>query len=135
MLCSIGRSPANRRVADRASILVSRLACFAWLSLVGASAPSYAQSAIPLTLAEAENRALEAEPGQAALEARADALDERAVADGQLPDPQLRVGLANYPIESGGFSTEGMTQAVLGIRLSARRFPFPERRANGLAGR
>jgi len=28
----------------------------------------------------------------------------------------MRVGLANYPIQSGGFTTEGMTQAQLGIR-------------------
>ena len=75
-----------------------------------------AQQNIPLTLAEAEDRALDDEPGQAAFLARADALEEQSVAAGQLPDPKLRMGLVNYPLESGNFTTEGMTQAQLGIR-------------------
>jgi len=75
-----------------------------------------AQQGIPLTMAEAEDIALEAEPGREAMLARARALEEQSVAAGQLPDPQLTAGLLNYPIESGGFSTEAMTQAQLGIR-------------------
>ena len=75
-----------------------------------------AAQAESLSLAEAERIALENEPGQAALLERAGALREQAVAAGQLPDPKLRVALANFPIESGGFSTEGMTQAQLGVR-------------------
>jgi outer membrane protein TolC len=75
-----------------------------------------AQQYMPLTLAEAEDLALESEPGQAALMARADALAEQSVVAGQLPDPTLRVGLNNYPLEAGGFSTEGMTHALVGLR-------------------
>ena len=75
-----------------------------------------AQVAPPLTLAEAEDLALRQEPGLSEFQAKADALEEQAVAAGQLPDPVLRVGLANFPIESGGFTTEGMTQGQLGIR-------------------
>lgn len=78
--------------------------------------PAIAQQDLPLTLVEAEALALEAEPGQAALMATADALAEQAVAAGQLPDPTLRVGLANFPLQSGGFTTEGMTQGQLGVR-------------------
>jgi len=88
---------------------------------VVALALSYAAQAqhnIPLTLAEAEDLALNQEPGHAALLAHAAALDDRAVAAGQLPDPTMRVGLANYPISSGSFSTEGMTQAQLAFRQS-----------------
>jgi len=70
----------------------------------------------PLTLAEAEDLALAAEPGQAAFEARAEALAERSVAAGSLPAPMLRVGLNNYPIEGGSFSTEAMTNAQFGVR-------------------
>tara|TARA_R110002049_G_scaffold22388_4_gene80181 strand:+ start:1988 stop:3229 length:1242 start_codon:yes stop_codon:yes gene_type:complete len=77
-----------------------------------------AQVATPLTLAEAEELALREEPGQSALQARADSLQEQAIAAGQLPDPVLRIGIANYPIESGGFTTEGMTQGQLGFRQS-----------------
>ena len=128
MLCSIGRLPAKYRVADRVSHLAIHLAFAAVLSLGGGFIPTYAQSSAPLTLAEAEDRALDAEPGQAAFSARAAALSEQAVAAGQLPDPQLRVGLANYPIESGGFSTEGMTQAVLGVRQA-----FPRGKSRSLS--
>lgn len=77
---------------------------------------AHAQQDIPLTLAEAEDTALDSEPGQAALLARADAFEEESIAAGQLPDPMLRTALANFPLESGGFTTEGMTQAQLGIR-------------------
>ena len=97
---------------------------------------AFAQQRVPLTIAEAEDLAIAAEPGLDALLARAAALEERAVAAGQLPDPMLRVGLANYPIESGGFSTEGMTQAQLGVRQSfprAREHSAAEKRAMGEA--
>ena len=77
-----------------------------------------AQQNVPLTLAEAEDLALEQEPGYEALRQRSEALAEQAVAAGELPDPMLRVGLGNYPIQSGSFSTEGMTQAQLGYRQS-----------------
>ncbi len=88
--------------------------------------PTQAQQRVPLTLMEAEDRALDMEPGQAAFEARAEALEEQSVAVGQLPDPKLRMGLANFPLESGGFSTEGMTQSQLGVRQS---FPPGKTRA------
>ncbi len=88
---------------------------------------AHAQHSVPLTLAEAEDLAVAGEPGSAAFRARADAYEESAVAAGALPDPQLRVGIANFPIESGGFSTEGMTQAHLGIRQA-----FPRRKSRAL---
>ena len=75
-----------------------------------------AVAASVLSLAEAERLALEAEPGRAALESRAEAAEHRAVAADSLPLPRLRVGLNNYPFESGDFSTEGMTNASVGIR-------------------
>ena len=88
----------------------------------------HAQHHTPLTMAEAEDLALENEPGQVALIARAEALDERSIAAGQLPQPQLRVGVNNFPIESGGFSTEGMTHALVGVRQT---FPAGESREIG----
>lgn len=85
-----------------------------------------AQQKTPLSLTEAEGLALMSEPGQASLLAQADAFNELSVAAGQLPDPTLRAGLANYPINSGGFTSEGMTQAQLGIRQA---FPAGNSRA------
>jgi outer membrane protein TolC len=80
------------------------------------AASAHAQQRAPLTLAEAEDLALAAEPGQQAIRANAAALLQRAVVAGELPDPMLRVGLNNFPIESGGFRTEGMTHAAVGLR-------------------
>ncbi|MDH3615123.1 MAG: TolC family protein [Gammaproteobacteria bacterium] len=87
---------------------------------------AHAQQRIPLTLAEAEDLALAAEPGQQAMKAKAAALEGRAVVAGELPDPILRVGLNNFPIESGGFRTEGMTNAAVGLR---QVFPAGKTRA------
>ncbi len=96
------------------------------------SLPVFGQQSIPLTLAEVEERALVSEPGQQALQAKAMALRERGVAAGELPDPVLRVGLNNFPIQSGSFTTEGMTHAAIGLKqafpagktrsLNTRRF-------------
>lgn len=87
-----------------------------------------AQQRAPLTIAAAEDLALAAEPGERALRARATALEERAAVAGELPDPTLRVGLNNFPVESGGFSTEGMTSVMVGLRQA---FPAGHSRAIG----
>jgi len=96
--------------------------------------PVYAQHNIPLTLAEVEDKALLAEPGQQAMRAKALALQERGVVAGELPDPMLRIGLNNFPLQSGGFTTESMTSAGVGVRqafpagktrdIATRRFDF-----------
>lgn len=102
------------------------------LLLLSAAAPTYAQQ--PLTISEAEKLALAAEPGQIALRHRAAAMAERSIDASTLPDPMLRIGLNNYPIESGGFTTEGMTSAGIAYRqsfpsgstqsINARRFEW-----------
>ncbi len=85
-----------------------------------------AQTRAPLTVAEAERLAVTGEPGQAVLDARADAIAAEANVVASLPDPVLRVGLNNYPFESGGFSTEGMTHVGVGLRQA---FPRGKTRA------
>ena len=120
MYVQFGRTPDSRHVNQRTR-LAARWALACLLSI--AYSPSVlADERIPLTIAAAEDLALRDEPGLRELQSRADALRERAVASGQLPDPMLRVGIANYPIESGDFSTEGMTQAQIGYRQA-----FPRR--------
>ena len=123
MLLPIGRMPESPH-SDR----FVGFAVFAVLLLAAGalSSPASAQSTVPLTLAETERLALSSEPGQLALEAQAAALKERAIVAGELPDPMLRVGLNNFPLESGGFSTEGMTQFMVGYRQS---FPAGKTRA------
>jgi outer membrane protein TolC len=80
-----------------------------------------ADARVPLTLAQAEDLALQNEPGQLEFVARAASLKEQSVAAGQRADPQLRFGLANFPINRGGFTTEGMTQVQLGVRQALGR--------------
>ncbi len=90
--------------------------CLAACAIVFILPATSSLAATPLTLAEAERLALRSEPGRQALREHADALREQATAARQLPDPVLRIGLNNYPVESGGFSTEGMTNAGIGLR-------------------
>ena len=47
--------------------------------------------------------------------ARRDALEESAVADGQLPDPQLNVGLFNAPLDNFDLDREPNTQLRFGV--------------------
>ena len=101
--------------------------CIALILGAGFVLTAQARQDIPLTMTEAEDIAVADEPGRMALLAQAEALEEQAVAAGQLPDPTLRVGLANFPISDGGFSTEGMTQAQLGLRQE-----FPRSRSRSL---
>ena len=75
-----------------------------------------AEQELPLTLREAEELALHDEPGQNSYLSHAEALRDESVSGGQLPDPTMRIGMINFPIQSGGFTTEGMTQAQLAIQ-------------------
>jgi outer membrane protein TolC len=114
MNLSIGFRPdrTHKNPAD----VRARLTRFSLAAVLFLATAAGAQLRTPLTLAETEDLALANEPGQLALEARAAALRDRAVIAGELPDPTLRVGLNNYPIQSGNFTTEGMTNAGLAIR-------------------
>ncbi len=115
MCFPIGQLPEQKTVRRELMRSPTRRILLALTAAV-AALPVFAQQGIPLTLAEAEDRALAAEPGQQAMRATAAALEERAVVAGELPDPMLRLGLNNFPIESGGFSTEGMTHAAVGLQ-------------------
>ncbi|MDH3304393.1 MAG: TolC family protein [Gammaproteobacteria bacterium] len=127
MFLICGRLPELKYVRGAAA---RRSAMLYILFILGTLFPptASAQQRVPLTLAEAEDLALAAEPGQQAMKARAAALEARAVVAGQLPDPMLRIGLNNFPVQSGGFRTEGMTNAAIGLRQA---FPAGKTRAHG----
>ena len=63
-----------------------------------------------LTLQAAEHYALQADPAVIASQSRAVALQEQAIADGQLPDPKLGVGIYNLPLNDFSVSREPTTQ-------------------------
>ena len=69
-----------------------------------------------LSLAEAERLALEADYIIKQYNARSESLDERAIAEGQLPDPKFKFGVMNMPIDSFDRSQEPMTQIQFGVQ-------------------
>jgi outer membrane protein TolC len=79
-----------------------------------------ALAAEPLTLAEAERIAVERDVGRTALGGEAESLRAMAVASGQLPDPEARVGAVNVPTDSFDLEREDMTMLEVGIM---QRFP------------
>jgi len=113
LFCRISRQGFSSCDRWRSSVLLFSVVLFLAVEQ-GAAAAEGSQA--PLTIAEVERLALADEPGQQALLESAQAALSGAVAAGQLPDPALRFGVANFPLESGGFRTEGMTQLKLGLR-------------------
>ena len=88
---------------------LSRTAGWCWLMLCLTLAGP-ARGAAVLGLEEAERLALDADPAVIASSARAAALRERAVADGQLPDPKLGIGLYNLPLDDFSLESQPTTQ-------------------------
>jgi len=73
-----------------------------------------------IELDAAEDLALERDARLAGLAERRQALQEDAVSVGQLPDPELRLGALNLPVDSFALDQEPMTQVQVGLR---QRFP------------
>jgi outer membrane protein TolC len=97
------------------------------------SAAAAAQSPL-LTFEDALRRATEQAPALRAQEAVASAARERAVAAAQLPDPVLRVGVANLPIDGAdrfSLTRDFMTMRNIGI---AREFTREDKRRARAAG-
>lgn len=74
----------------------------------------YIQSAVAdtetLSLQQAELMALSNEPGLKSLDAKTQSMLERSIADGQLMDPKVQVGILNLPTDTFDFNQEPMTQ-------------------------
>jgi outer membrane protein TolC len=88
----------------------------AWLWLVAVTAlPAHA-----LDLAEAERIAVERDAMLRQLAAEAHGMRERAVAEGQLMDPKLRLGAVNVPVDSFSLDAEDMTMLEVGV---SQEFP------------
>ena len=74
-----------------------------------------------LGLSEALQLALEADPAVSASRFRAAALQEQSVADGQLPDPRLTLGVFNVPLDDLSMKKEGSSQLRTGIKQAFPR--------------
>jgi len=75
-----------------------------------------------LSLEKAVTKALESNPGLAAMKARADALAAVPSQKGSLPDPRLSFNMMNLPLDSFDLNQEGMTQLQIGF---SQMLPFP----------
>jgi len=99
-----------------------------WIALFLTLLPALAAGAPEiLTLDETERLALEVDLTAPRFEALANARREQAVAVGQLPDPKLKLGAVNLPIDSFDRKQENMTQMQVGIQQA-----FPPGRTLGL---
>lgn len=92
------RPPVRLRVGRR-SLAPSRAALIPLLLLALFTWPAQAQ--VPLPLSEAQRRAFEAQPLLDAQAAALQAAQARARAAGELPDPELRLGIEEVPVEGG----------------------------------
>jgi outer membrane protein TolC len=79
------------------------------------------QSHADLDIDESVRLALLGDPVIAASRARSQALSEAAIADGQLPDPKLKTGLYNVPLDDFDLREDPATQLRLGIEQSFPR--------------
>ena len=86
---------------------------FIFVSIFIAPLPIFAST---LSLPEAEHLALTNAPELRSLQASQEALEQQAVADGQLPDPQLTVGAINVPTDTFSFSQDDMTMVQFGLQ-------------------
>ncbi len=88
-----------------------------WVTVATQSiAQALDNSSNPLTLTEAEQLALGNDPLLPRFGALASAYRERAIADAQLPDPQLSLGLQDIPIDSFNLTEDDFTQLGVGVQ-------------------
>jgi len=77
--------------------------------LLASSNYLFADNGISLSLQEAETLAIERDAKLSEIRLNSESLQERAVAEGTLPDPKLKVGLANFPTDTFDREQEPMT--------------------------
>ena len=86
--------------------------------LIGFSSETIADE---LTLAEAEQIALDSDFIVKQYNTSAESLDEVAIAEEQLPDPKAKFGIMNIPVNSFDRSQEPMTQLQFGVQQAFPR--------------
>jgi len=92
------------------------LCCFVFtgLSLLTVNAQA-------LNLQQAEQLAIQSDPSIESFKASSLSFTETSVADDTLPDPKLRLGAVNVPVDSFDLQQEQMTQVKIGIQQNFPR--------------
>ncbi|MEA5446713.1 TolC family protein [Gammaproteobacteria bacterium AB-CW1] len=78
-----------------------------------------------LDLSRAEALALDRDAGLEELAHRAEAVRDRAVSAGALPDPEMSLGFSNLPVDSFDLEDDMMAMVMVGVR---QRFPAGQSR-------
>jgi outer membrane protein TolC len=112
-------APASRRSVDRSPTRLRATALALPMLLLALAGAGPAHGA-PLTLADAERLAVERDAVLRQLASESLAMRERAVSEGQLMDPKLRLGAVNVPVDSFSLDAEDMTMLELGV---SQEFP------------
>ena len=97
-------------------------------TLVACGAAAIARAEPSLGLADAERVAIERDAVLAQLAAESAGMRRRAVAEGSLMDPRLRVGAVNVPVDDWSLTAEDMTMVEVGVSQE-----FPSGRTRTLA--
>lgn len=84
-----------------------------WMQMIYATSLN-----VPLTLFETEQLAVARSPELQRLQVNTDALNQQAIANDQLPNPQLMVGAINVPTNSFSFTQDDMTMLEVGLQQS-----------------
>jgi outer membrane protein TolC len=90
-----------------------------FVALAGFALSSHS-TASALSLAAAEELALDSDPGVQSVQANRLALEEMSIAAEQLPDPLLKMGLVSLPMDTFNLGQEAMTQVQVGV---VQKFP------------
>jgi len=80
-----------------------------------------ANNAFALNLKQAERLAIQSDPSIESFKATSRSFVDESVADDTLPDPKLRLGAVNVPVDSFDLQQEQMTQLKVGIVQSFPR--------------
>jgi len=94
---------------------LNRYCVYCAVALVFATG-SYAVAGEVLSLQQAEELALQQDFGSKRFQSIARALKEKSVSVGQLPDPKIKLGLMNFPVDTFKRDQEPMTQIQLGMQ-------------------
>lgn len=92
--------------------------CAAALLAAALTLPLVAQGESVLTLDRVRALALEQQPQLQAQDAALRAVRNQGVQDAQLPDPRLKLGLQNLPVETLSLNRDPMTQTMVSIEQS-----------------
>ena len=115
-----------RPAPDTGRLIRTMIIAAATLVACGAAAIARAEPA--LGLADAERVAIERDAVLAQLAAESAGMRRRAVAEGSLMDPRLRVGAVNVPVDDWSLTAEDMTMVEVGVSQE-----FPSGRTRTLA--